>query len=144
MLPAFFPVAAGAYPKGPVLPGKLLKVKRVVYLLNNQVMEIFIANLPHRINGEELIRWFTQFGRVQSARIISGNDGRSKGFGFVEIAGDTAAQRAIDVLNGTEVDGREVIVRPADHRPPARQVHHRVRRKPVLVASSAGVIPARV
>jgi RNA recognition motif-containing protein len=121
-----------------------MKVKRVVYLLNNQVMEIFIANLPHRVNGEELVHWFTQFGRVRSARIISGKNGRSKGFGFVEITGATAAQRAIDLLNGTEVDGREVIVRPADHQKPARQIHHRVRSKPVLVASSVGVIPAGI
>ncbi|MBD3610634.1 MAG: RNA-binding protein [Gammaproteobacteria bacterium] len=87
-------------------------------------MNIYVGNLPYRISEDELSDLFAQHGEVTSAKIIMDRDtGRSKGFGFVEMSDDTAAKAAIEAINGTEVQGRNVVVneaRPRPERPPRR------------------------
>jgi len=75
---------------------------------------------------------------VQSAKIIADkNTRRSKGFGFLEIVSDTAGNQAIAVLNGSQVDGREIIVKPADHPHFSRQGHKRPRISKAPAGSSS-------
>jgi len=87
-------------------------------------MNIYVGNLPYRISEDELRDLFAQYGDVSSANIIMDRDsGRSKGFGFVEMPDDSQAKAAIEALNGTEVQGRNVVIneaRPRPDRPPRR------------------------
>jgi len=73
---------------------------------------------------EELINLFAEFGAVESARIITDkNSGRSKGFGFVDMTEKDEAQKAIENLNGKEINGRELRIneaKPRDDRPRRR------------------------
>jgi RNA recognition motif-containing protein len=85
-------------------------------------MNIYVGNLSYRMEDGELREVFEQYGEVSSARIISDREtGRSKGFGFVEMPDDGAANEAIEALNGKEVGGRTLRVneaRPREPRPP--------------------------
>ncbi len=83
---------------------------------------IFIGNLSSIVGDSDLREWFQQYGTVNSAQIIKDRDtGRSRGFGFVEMARDHEAQAAIAALNGQEMYGRAVTVNEAKPRPePAR------------------------
>lgn len=82
-------------------------------------MNIYVGNLPHATTDEELKAIFNEFGEVTSAKIVKDWDtGRSRGFGFVEIATAEGGQAAIDKLNGTEVGGRRVVVSEARERQP--------------------------
>lgn len=77
-------------------------------------MNIFIANLNFRIRGQRLKEVFSEFGEVTFARVILDRKTRkSKGFGFVEMPNDEEATKAITALNGTEIDGRAVVVQQA-------------------------------
>ncbi len=77
-------------------------------------MNIYVGNLPFRSTGDDLERLFGEYGAVDSAAIITDRDtGRSRGFGFVEMGNDQEAQRAIDELNGFEMDGRPLTVNQA-------------------------------
>lgn len=79
---------------------------------------LFVGNLSFRSTDETLREWFAQIGEVSSARIIMDKfSGRSRGFGFVEMTNEADAQRAIDELNGKELDGREINVRIANDKP---------------------------
>ena len=81
-------------------------------------MNIYVSNLPFKLQDEDLKQVFTPFGDVSSAKIIRDNHtGRSRGFGFVEMPSDDAAKSAIDKLNGTEVEGRTIVVNEARPRP---------------------------
>ncbi len=72
---------------------------------------LFVGGIPYRTTEEALQEAFAQAGTVVSARIIKEREtGRSKGFGFVEMETEEAAQAAIDMWNGKEFDGRELIV----------------------------------
>jgi RNA recognition motif-containing protein len=74
-------------------------------------MNIFIAGLNYSISDSELSELFAEYGEVTSARVIKDRQsGRSKGYGFVEMSDDEAAEKAIKELNGTEVKGRPVVV----------------------------------
>jgi len=74
-------------------------------------MNIFIAGLNYSISDSELSELFAQYGEVTSARVIKDRQsGRSKGYGFVEMSDDAAAQKAIEELNGSEVKGRSLVV----------------------------------
>jgi RNA recognition motif-containing protein len=76
--------------------------------------KLYVGNLPYGISDSELQQLFEPHGAVQSAQVIMDRDtGRSKGFGFVEMAGDQEAQAAIAALNGKEVDGRALTVNEA-------------------------------
>ncbi len=70
-------------------------------------MNIYVGNLPFEIDDTELENTFTPFGEVSSARVIQDRfSGRSRGFGFVEMADDSQAEAAIEALNGKEFSGR--------------------------------------
>jgi RNA recognition motif-containing protein len=78
-------------------------------------MNLFVARLNFKTTSEELEKAFAQFGQVTSAKIVKDRDtGRSKGFGFVEMASDQEANAAIAALNETELDGRTIVVKPAN------------------------------
>lgn len=78
-------------------------------------MNIFVARLNFKTRREDLEAAFAKFGQVTSAKIVKDRDtGRSKGFGFVEMANDAEAQAAIAALNETELDGRAIVVKPAN------------------------------
>lgn len=78
-------------------------------------MNIFVARLNFKTTQENLSAAFAQFGEVTSAKIVKDRDtGRSKGFGFVEMANDEEANKAIAALNETELDGRTIVVKPAN------------------------------
>jgi cold-inducible RNA-binding protein len=80
-------------------------------------MKIYVGNLPYTVTDEELRQVLEQFGAVTSATIIMDREkGRSKGFGFVEMA-DGDGKKAIEALNGTELKGRTVVVNEAQPRP---------------------------
>jgi RNA recognition motif-containing protein len=77
-------------------------------------MNIFVAKLNFRTTSEELRSLFEQFGEVTSAKVIVDHEtGRSKGFGFVEMAHDSEANDAINTLNETEFHERTIVVKKA-------------------------------
>lgn len=77
-------------------------------------MNIYIAGLSFGTNEADLNKLFTEYGEVSSAKVISDREtGRSRGFGFVEMADETEGQKAIDALNGTEYDQKVIKVNPA-------------------------------
>jgi cold-inducible RNA-binding protein len=79
-----------------------------------QVMNIYVGNLPYSTDDDELRSLFEEHGAVDSARVIVDRDsGRSKGFGFVEMANDAEANAAIEALNGQDVGGRPLTVNEA-------------------------------
>lgn len=70
---------------------------------------LFVGNLPWRIRDEELRDLFLPHGEVHYARVVADPDsGRSRGFGFVEMADESGAQIALEVLEGMRIDGREL------------------------------------
>lgn len=74
-------------------------------------MNIYAGNLSWNLGDQELQDLFAPFGEVTSAKIINDKfTNRSKGFGFIEMADDEQALAAINSLNGTEVDGRNIVV----------------------------------
>ena len=78
-------------------------------------MNIFVARLNFKTRREDLEAAFAKFGPVTSAKIVKDRDtGRSKGFGFVEMANDEDANKAIAALNETDLDGRTIVVKPAN------------------------------
>ena len=84
--------------------------------------KLYVGNLSFSVVEEQLQGLFSQHGSVVSARIITDKfSGRSKGFGFVEMESDEEAEKAIAALNGTEFEGRAIVVneaRPQQPRPP--------------------------
>ena len=76
--------------------------------------KLYVGNLSYQVNNSSLEEMFSQFGRVQSAEVVQDRDtGRSKGFGFVEMADDNAANDAIRDMNEKEYDGRPLTVNEA-------------------------------
>ena len=83
-------------------------------------MNIFVGSLPYRLEEADLKELFEAYGEVSSVKLISDREtGRSKGFGFVEMPDDEAAQKAITGLNGAEVSGRSIAVSQAEERKPS-------------------------
>jgi hypothetical protein len=84
--------------------------------------KLYVGNLPYSVRDSDLEQAFGQFGAVTSAKVMMERDtGRSKGFGFVEMASDPEAQAAINGMNGQPLGGRSVVVneaRPMEARPP--------------------------
>ncbi|MEG1555807.1 MAG: RNA-binding protein [Bacteroidales bacterium] len=101
---------------------KLMSSKKKEYLcriiLNLYFyMNIFIGSLPYSVKDSDLEKIFEVYGEVTSAKVISDKfSGRSKGFGFVEMSDDEAAQKAIDALNNSEIGGRAIVVNKANDR----------------------------
>ena len=76
--------------------------------------KLYVGNLSYNVTEERLQQHFTQYGSVVSARIITDKfSGRSKGFGFVEMSSEQEAEKAISALNGTDFDGRNIVVSEA-------------------------------
>jgi len=84
--------------------------------------KLYVGNLPYGVRDNDLEQAFSQFGAVASARVMMERDtGRSKGFGFVEMASEAEAQAAIQGMNGQPLGGRSLVVneaRPMEPRPP--------------------------
>lgn len=79
--------------------------------------KLYVGNLLYEVTDDELKDTFMQAGNVVSAVVVKFQDtGRSKGFGFVEMASEEEAQKAIDMFNGQDMKGRKLIVNEA--RPP--------------------------
>ena len=77
-------------------------------------MNIYVSNLSFNVQDEDLKEFFTPYGDVTSAKIITDREtGRSRGFGFVEMSDDTASKKAIAELNEATVDGRTIKVMEA-------------------------------
>ncbi|PIQ62705.1 MAG: RNA-binding protein [Bacteroidetes bacterium CG12_big_fil_rev_8_21_14_0_65_60_17] len=84
--------------------------------------KLFVGNLPWGVDDQQLEEMFAQYGAVASAKVIQDRDtGRSRGFGFVEMEEDAAADDAVDALDGSEVNGRPLRVNEANDRPPRRE-----------------------
>lgn len=76
--------------------------------------KLYVGRLPYAWGDEDLAKLFDGYGEVQSAKIIQDREyNRSKGFGFVELADDAAGKKAIDELNGKDIDGRDIVVSEA-------------------------------
>lgn len=75
---------------------------------------LFVGGLPFSLNSQGLNDLFAKVGTVVSADVIMDKfTGQSKGFGFVEMSSDEEAQKAIETLNNTEVEGRKIVVNEA-------------------------------
>ena len=89
-------------------------------------MKLYVGNLPYSVGNKELAEMFASYGEVSEAMVIMDKfSGRSKGFGFVTLTSDEAAQKAITEMNGKQIEGREIKVNEAkpmdpDNRPPRR------------------------
>ncbi|HEU4860735.1 MAG TPA: RNA-binding protein [Chitinophagaceae bacterium] len=80
-------------------------------------MNIYVSNLSFNVNDEDLKSYFADYGEVSSAKVINDKEtNRSRGFGFVEMPDDAAAQKAIAELDGATVDGRAIKVTVAKPR----------------------------
>ena len=77
-------------------------------------MNIYVGNMPFTMSEAQLSDAFSAHGAVSSARLVTDRDsGRPKGFGFGEMADTAEAGSAIEALNGTEYDGRKLVVNEA-------------------------------
>ena len=76
--------------------------------------KLYVGGLPYSVTEGRLQEIFAAHGTVESARVISDKfTGQSRGFGFVEMGSGGEAQKAIDALNGTQLDGRTLVVNEA-------------------------------
>lgn len=86
--------------------------------MNNR--KLFVGSLPWGIDDAGLAQLFAQAGTVVSAQVVKDREtGRSRGFGFVEMSSDEEAQNAVKNLNGSDVEGRKIVVniaRPREDR----------------------------
>jgi RNA recognition motif-containing protein len=84
-------------------------------------MNIYVSNLSFNVKDEDLKGFFTPYGEVSSAKVITDKfTGVSRGFGFVELGSDEAGKKAIAELDNSVVDGRNIKVteaRPREERP---------------------------
>ena len=84
-------------------------------------MNIYVANIPWKASEDQLKQLFAEFGEVNSAKIIMDKvTQRSRGFGFIEMADETAGRNAINSLNGQDFLGKNLVVneaRPREDRP---------------------------
>lgn len=79
---------------------------------------IFVGSLPFSVTEETLGQLFAQCGQVRSVSIIKDTySGQSRGFGFVEMSTDEEAQKAIQALNGYNLEGRNIVVKEALPKP---------------------------
>ncbi len=94
-------------------------------------MNIYVGNLPYSVRDEELRATFEAYGQVVAAEVIfDKRTRRSRGYGFVEMADDAAATKAIAALNGQELHGRELRVDASQPRSEKPQSAPRTERTP--------------
>lgn len=83
--------------------------------------KLYVGGLPYSITDDSLKTFFAEAGNVESAVVITDRmTGRSKGFGFVEMTTEEEAQKAIELFDGKEMEGRKITVneaRPREERP---------------------------
>lgn len=80
-------------------------------------VKIFAGNLPWSVNDDSLKSAFEPYGKVVSARIVKDREtNKSRGFGFVEMEDSAEANKAMEALNGSELNGRKIIVNEAKAR----------------------------
>jgi RNA recognition motif-containing protein len=90
----------------------------LLFFLKFLKMNIYVGNLSWNLKDQDLSNLFASHGEVVSAKIVTDKfTNRSKGFGFVEMANDEQAQAAITALNGSEVDGRNIVVNESRPKP---------------------------
>ncbi|MEX0653455.1 MAG: RNA-binding protein [Phycisphaeraceae bacterium] len=78
------------------------------------MLNIYVGNLPYSTDEQELEQLFSQFGQVDRANVITDREtGRSRGFGFVEMADETEGHQAIEALHGQSYNGRALTVNEA-------------------------------
>ena len=78
------------------------------------ITKLFVGSLPWAVDDQKLGDLFSQFGEVVSAVVLKDRmTGRSRGFGFVEMANDNEAMEAVEKLNGSDMDGRKIVVNEA-------------------------------
>ena len=83
--------------------------------------KLYVGNIPFSADQQTLQDTFSQCGTVDSVNVITDRDtGQSKGFGFIEMSNDSEAQKAIQELNGTSLEGREIKVNEAKPKAPRR------------------------
>ena len=112
-------------------------VAETLQMMNSTRPRLYVGNLSYQVDSSELQQLFAQHGTVTSAQVINDRDtGRSKGFGFVEMATEDAARAAIEKFNETEVDGRRRrITHGTSARVSARLPGGRRRSAPVVISS---------
>jgi cold-inducible RNA-binding protein len=77
-------------------------------------MKLYVGNLSFQTTSEDLQQLFAQAGTVESATVVEDRDtGRSRGFGFVEMASKEEGEKAIEQFNGTDMNGRNLTVNEA-------------------------------
>lgn len=77
-------------------------------------MNIFVGNLNYRLQEEALEQLFSEYGEVESVKLITDREtGKARGFGFVVMADDDSARNAIENLNGSQLMGRDLVVNEA-------------------------------
>lgn len=80
--------------------------------------KLYVGNLPFSATGDSLKALFATYGEIEEAIVISDRfSGRSKGFGFITFKDEASAQKAIEELNGKDVEGRKIVVNVARPRP---------------------------
>lgn len=78
------------------------------------IKKLFVGSLPWATDDQKLHDLFSQFGKVNSATVLQDRmTGRSRGFGFVEMENDNEALEAIEKLNGSDLEGRKIVVNEA-------------------------------
>jgi RNA recognition motif-containing protein len=77
-------------------------------------MRLYVGNLSYSVTNEALRAAFAEVGEVSDAQVVTDRDtGQSRGFGFVTMPDDAEAERAIEALNGTSLEGRPIVVNEA-------------------------------
>lgn len=101
-----------------VVPPVARDARRILKEKESRMKNLFVGNLSFQTTEDELRSLFESFGEVTRAEIVKDRDsGRSRGFGFVEMAEEESAEKAVAALNGKEVQGRAVTVNEARPRP---------------------------
>jgi cold-inducible RNA-binding protein len=114
------PAAAAGLSRGIGASSKCLEAVPVPEFKGSvQLKKIYVGNLPFQLVDQDLMDLFAEFGEVNSAAVVLDREtGRSRGFGFVEMADDSAAMKAIESLNGKDIQGRALNVNEARPREP--------------------------
>jgi len=85
---------------------------------NEGDVELYVGNLSYDVDDKDLLKTFESYGKVVSGRIIQNRfNGKSKGYGFVEMSDRNQAMAAIRALNGKEIKGRRIVVNEAKSSP---------------------------